>query len=445
MNRRRFLHHSAWLAAGAIAAPALFSSCKKTNLFESESFSGEVIVVGAGIAGLYAAELLIQQGVNVRIIESTNRWGGRMRSLPNITNDRLNIEQRTVQGQFSALYDLLINKNVSLQEPPLQELFYFNGRLNTPQEATQNTFFLEMLNVIAGFNNYSGADISALDYYNALNMSENTTHIFNVLTGQVHGTSSDHISGVGLAKQHHVWTAGDKKFRVSTEAIERACANAFARAINTITYDTSIASIDYTQSKINITSSTGETWTCDKVLVTVPLDVLKNGSIAFTPSLGDKQIQALSRISIDHSYCALMKLDTPQWPLGTTRIYGSGIVQCFDVNDDGWIYAEASGTQADTISSIFGETLDIFKNQLDNILPGAAAHIIEGYVQQWNGNRSFDAPGIGNSRATLAESIGEKLYFAGEATHTGGHHGTLHGAMETGWRAVYQMLEKSAS
>jgi len=444
MNRRRFLHHSAWLAAGAIAAPSLFSSCKKTDLFDKNAFKGEVIIVGAGISGLYAAELLIQQGVKVRIIESSSRWGGRLLSIPDAPGEWRDVEQKLVQGQFSVLYDLLINKNIPLEAPPLQELFYFNGRLNTPQEATQNTFFVDMLDVVAGFNDFSGADISALDYYNALNMSENTTHIFNVLTAQVRGTSADHISAVGISKQHQAWTAGDKNFRVPTSKIEDALESAFARALENITFDTTISAIDYAQAKINLTTSTGEILTADKVLLTVPLDVLQNGSITFTPNLEDKRLLAAERIGIDHSYCALMKLDTAQWPLGTTRIYGSGVVQCFDVNDDGWVYAEASGTQADNIAAIFGDVLETFKNALDFVIPGAASHVTEGTVQHWNGNRSYDAPGTGNSRAIIAAPLAQKLYFAGEATHTGGHHGTLHGAMETAWRAVYQMLEATA-
>jgi monoamine oxidase len=40
----------------------------------------------------------------------------------------------------------------------------------------------------------------------------------------------------------------------------------------------------------------------------------------------------------------------------------------------------------------------------------------------------------------LADSISGKVYFAGEATHTGGHHGTLHGAMESGLRAAMEIL-----
>jgi monoamine oxidase len=40
----------------------------------------DVIVVGAGMAGLYAAKTLIKKGYSVKVLEATNRYGGRVYS-----------------------------------------------------------------------------------------------------------------------------------------------------------------------------------------------------------------------------------------------------------------------------------------------------------------------------------------------------------------------------
>jgi len=71
--------------------------------------------------------------------------------------------------------------------------------------------------------------------------------------------------------------------------------------------------------------------------------------------------------------------------------------------------------------------------------------ITEGAIHQWVGNRSYDPPGIGDARNVLATTVNNKLFFAGEATHTGGHHGTMHGAMETALRAVTEIMNGSTS
>ncbi|MFN5620210.1 MAG: flavin monoamine oxidase family protein [Flavobacteriales bacterium] len=442
MNRRDFLHRSAWLGAGSVMLPLWLNACKKTTLFDQPAFQGEVIVVGAGISGLYAAEILQSQGIKVTVLESSNRWGGRMRSVPEASQSAKEQEKRLIQGEFSVLYDLLRQQQTPLTPPSLQELFYFNGRLNTAQEAMQNTFFMDMLQAVAGFNHYDGPDIAVLEYYDALNLSENTTHIFNVLTAGIHGTSGDRISGLGLYRQHAHWTAGTTSFEVSVNALETAVEKTFAKALSTVVYEQRVASINTTGNRIVVVTDTGTEYTSDRILLTVPLDVLQSGAIAFEPALPESTTTAFSAIGIDTAYAALMKSNNKLWADGTTRIYGSGIVQRFDVNDAGWIYAEASGKQAQDIDAVFGETSATIIQSLEGILPGIASTMEEAHVQRWSGNRSYDKPGTGVARTQLTSPISRKIFFAGEAIHTGGHHGTLHGAMESALRATLQIMEE---
>ena len=46
---------------------------------------------------------------------------------------------------------------------------------------------------------------------------------------------------------------------------------------------------------------------------------------------------------------------------------------------------------------------------------------------------------------TLAAPIEDTLFFAGEATNTDGHTGTVHGAIATGRRAAREILEGLAA
>jgi monoamine oxidase len=47
--------------------------------------------------------------------------------------------------------------------------------------------------------------------------------------------------------------------------------------------------------------------------------------------------------------------------------------------------------------------------------------------------------------AVLAEPIADTLFFAGEATNSHGHSGTVHGAIATGYRAANEVLATCAS
>lgn len=444
MNRRNFIRQSGWLAAGTCVLPAWLQACKKSDWNADNAFSGEVIIIGAGLAGLYAAEMLIKQGVSVKVLEATDNWGGRMRSLPLASEAARMAQSRVIQGQFSVLYDVLQQSQTPLTPYTENNLYYFNGALNTEAEANQNTFFQEMLQAVESLDTFNGADITVQEYFDALGISSNLAAVSNVLTAQPLGTSYDRISALGIAKQHEQWSAGMTKYLASNSSLEQALELAFANALATVHYATPIDAIDYTGSRIILTDMLGGSHTCDRVLITIPLHALQYGSIAFSPALNVTKLDSINRLGIDMSYCALFKLSAPLWTAGTSRIIGSDIVQSFEVNDEGWVYAEVSGAQAEQVASIFGDPLTIIQNQFNQLFPGAIDQITEAELHQWAGNRSYDPPGVGNARSVLAQPINNKLYFAGEATHTGGHHGTMHGAMESALRAVTEILRTTA-
>ena len=58
------------------------------------------------------------------------------------------------------------------------------------------------------------------------------------------------------------------------------------------------------------------------------------------------------------------------------------------------------------------------------------------------GSYSFFPPGVGlDERRALAAPAHGRLFFAGEATHTEGASGTIHGAIESGERAAGELLD----
>ena len=77
MTRKEFIRICGLLGIGLPLQPAL-SSCKSMSV---SPYSGKVIVIGAGPAGLSAAYLLNQQGIGVQILEASASYGGRIRRI----------------------------------------------------------------------------------------------------------------------------------------------------------------------------------------------------------------------------------------------------------------------------------------------------------------------------------------------------------------------------
>ena len=74
-SRRDFLIQAALASMGVM----LFPYCKKST--EEKDHDKEIIIVGAGIAGLAAAGMLAFNGFKVTVLEADNRYGGRIKTV----------------------------------------------------------------------------------------------------------------------------------------------------------------------------------------------------------------------------------------------------------------------------------------------------------------------------------------------------------------------------
>jgi len=138
-SRRRFLG-----ALGAGGAALSLAACAPRALRDAARDEGDaVVVVGAGIAGLTCAYRLRQAGVPVRVIEASNRIGGRMFSLRDHFPD----------GQVIELGGELIDSDHVRIRALAQELGIALDDLQTDDPALQGDVWF------AGGRSYSEAEL----------------------------------------------------------------------------------------------------------------------------------------------------------------------------------------------------------------------------------------------------------------------------------------------
>jgi heterodisulfide reductase subunit A-like polyferredoxin len=77
MTRKEFMKISGLLGI-SIPLPSMLASCDKENI-EPNDFSGSVLIIGAGAAGMASGYLLEQKGIDFQILEASNTYGGRMK------------------------------------------------------------------------------------------------------------------------------------------------------------------------------------------------------------------------------------------------------------------------------------------------------------------------------------------------------------------------------
>ena len=68
----------------------------------------DVIIIGAGAAGLLAGKLLVEQGKSVCLLEARNRIGGRIHTLPfNEWNNTAEAGAEFIHGNLDLTFELL--------------------------------------------------------------------------------------------------------------------------------------------------------------------------------------------------------------------------------------------------------------------------------------------------------------------------------------------------
>ena len=100
------------------------------------------------------------------------------------------------------------------------------------------------------------------------------------------------------------------------------------------------------------------------------------------------------------------------------------------------------------------EVVESVVRELESMIPRTElrSHLVAARYVDWSADPDvrggYTYPKVGGGieqRRILAEPLDDVLFFAGEATHTQGEPATVHGAIETGYRAAAEALRSLCS
>jgi monoamine oxidase len=219
--------------------------------------------------------------------------------------------------------------------------------------------------------------------------------------------------------------------------------------------NTVVASIRWDQSPIVVTTRSGETFSADRVLVTLPLGVLQAGSVRFVPELPAEKQAAIDSLVMGPALKLVYRFAEPVLPPGIGALYSA-------TNPPMW-WSPSFGHDNETDSTIMtafitgdwarelhaqGEEgalehgFQTLQSELGRELPRPQSAVMVNWIDDpfTLGGYSAAPPGAAKARAALAQSIGERLFWAGEATAPNAWSSTVHGAYASGRRAAAEIL-----
>jgi monoamine oxidase len=238
-----------------------------------------------------------------------------------------------------------------------------------------------------------------------------------------------------------------------------------ARAGVDVRLEATVREIGWERGAVNVESRTkaggATTLRARGAVITVPVGVLqqRDGAVplAFAPALPAAKLSVIRGLEMGHAVRVTLAFRTPFWEeIAGGRYRDASFFRC----EAGafvayWtqvplrgrtIVAWAGGPRAAALAGIpEEERIALARDGFGELLGQrdvARAEFEDGVTHDWSadpfarGAYSYVATGAGAARAALAVPLEDTLFFAGEATAAGGQGGTVSGAFETGIRAA---------
>ncbi|HYO91360.1 MAG TPA: NAD(P)/FAD-dependent oxidoreductase [Pyrinomonadaceae bacterium] len=441
--------------------------------------SVDVLVIGAGVAGLVAARDLCAAGLSVSVLEARARVGGRVYTrLDDALSMPCELGAEFLQGGNNEAQAVARRAGLILSEVSDKHLYYRNGVLSESKD-----FWSEMADILSAAASLEAHDISFEELLTSYFQGEDREEIRKSATAYVegfHAAKAERLSSRWLARtEQAAELEGEQQFRVLNGfgAIAERLHEEIKILGGRVRLNTIVNEVRWDGGQVLVqaqssTELTRESFRATRAVVTLPLGVLKAspgeaGAVRFVPELTEK-MDALSRLEMgqaarltlrfrdrfwerielpsEDGRQALSELSfihtdvepVPTWwtlaplraPLLTGWVGGRRAEKLYQKNE-GEVLNEALGS----LSKIFR----VERDHLEDLLE-------EYYFHNWSedpfsrGAYSYVAVGGLEAQEILAQPMRETLYFAGEATEHTGKNGTVHGAMISGRRAAREIL-----
>ena len=409
----------------------------------------DVAIIGAGAAGLGAANTLKDRGLSVIVLEARERIGGRAHTIkasPDITFDLgcgwLHSANKNPFVEIAGQLHFEIDKT----RPPWREQSFDAGfpiqeRLDFIKALDA---FYDRAEEAAARAARTGRDQAASIY---LEPGNRWNPMIDALSSYINGSELDTVSILDMDAYED--TEVNWRVRRGYGAMITAYGAPCPVALNC-----NVTLIDHSVTPVRIETSQGSL-SAGRVIVTVPTNLIADEAFRFHPALPAK-LDAARGLPLGLANKVMLALDEPGALPKDGNLRGATMRTAM-----GSFHLRPFGQPG--IEGYFGGS---FARQLEEAGPGAfAAQSIDeitallgnDYRRKLNplaesrwahdpfarGSYSHALPGHAGDRAILAASVDGRLFFAGEATSPN-FFSTAHGALESGQRAAHEVIAVAA-
>jgi monoamine oxidase len=420
--------------------------------------TSDLIVIGAGIAGLAAARTLAETGRRVTLIEARDRVGGRIFTMPAMDGGLpVELGAEFIHGLPPELIHLVDEAGLTRFELEGEYRCFIEQRSLGPCDSQHE---VDQLFDQLSHLNQDAPDLTFQEFVAQRSLSPQAmATAVNYVEG-FNAADANRISVQSLAKQQAAEDdiAGDRLFRVVegyaelTEFLLRK----FLAAGGELVASAPARSIQWKPGWVEVATVTDRLFHATAAVITLPLGVLQAKSVLFRPPPGII-LQAADTLAMGSAGRVVYEFDRGFWSQ-FAALDGLSFLFAPDCTPPTWwttspmpsslLTGWIAGRKATKLKP--SGLPEIGLATLAAILSSSPAdvgkHLTRSHLHDWQadeyslGAYTYVPRGGIQASDELSVPVEATLFFAGEHTDTTGHWGTVHAALRSGYRAANQVL-----
>ena len=417
----------------------------------------DVVVIGAGVAGLAAAAELAEHGLRVRVFEARDRVGGRILTVrPDGLSLPIELGAEFVHGRPPELLRLLDDAKAEIEEQAGTDVCWDGRALQIcPEDNSEQ--ILDQLGDVAKRD----GDMSFESFLSRVNLlSEDKDSVRSFVEGfNAADASLISILALSYQQQEEEKIEGSRSWRprAGYDAVPQHLAHRAQHAGAAILLRSQVSEVDWRPGSVVIRCEDGRNWQAQRAIITLPLGVLQAGDVRFKPS-PDAVLSAARQMAMGSALRLVMVFRSAFWRTKFPEvgfIFAEGLIPGtwwtqYPNNEPvlvAWIGGpKAAAQRFDDPTNLLADSLSSLERAFGLTENSLASELISWHLHDWcrdphsRGAYSYVPVGAMNCSKEMTNPVEDTLFFAGEHTDTSGHWGTVHGALRSGLRASQQVL-----